>query len=282
MAPFDSTGGDFIVVFAGTHEDALLTPSDNFNNTWIPLAGPTNFGPTSSSDNLNIRAQIWYAKNPKVGPSHVFKMKLSKEEALVLSLFVVKGANVSDPIDAASTIGDDADTRSLTPTSPRITTTHSNDLLIGFGKSRFNEIWRGGGGFALQPGASSDFLAGEFGVAATPGSYGTTFDINAPSNWQAAAVAVKPADSFPNTPPVTLAWLPASDNVGVSGYEVERCSGGNCEDFERIGVSPNTVFVDASPLAPAIYRYRVRAIDEASNVSKYSETMTLSVGSATH
>ena len=113
MAPFDSTGGDVLVVCAGTHEDALLTPSDNFNNTWISLAGPTNFGPTDLSGGINIRAQIWYAKNPKVGPNHVFAMTLSTPEALVLSMFVVKGSNVSDPIDAASSIGNDADTRSL-------------------------------------------------------------------------------------------------------------------------------------------------------------------------
>src|SRR5271170_391719 len=141
MAPFDSTGGDLLVVCAGTHEDALLTPSDNFNNIWISLAGPTNFGPTSLSAGINLRLQIWYAKNPKVGPNHGFTMTLSAKEALVLSMFVVKGSNVSNPIDAVSTIGNDADTRTLTPTSPRITTTRSNDLLIGFGKSLYSEVW---------------------------------------------------------------------------------------------------------------------------------------------
>ena len=97
MAPFDSTGGDLLVVCAGTHEDALLTPSDNFNNTWISLTGPTNFGPTNSSDGINLRAQIWYTKNPKVGPNHVFTMTLSTREALVLSMFVVKGSRPFGP-----------------------------------------------------------------------------------------------------------------------------------------------------------------------------------------
>ena len=74
---------------------------------------------------------------------------------------------------------------------------HSNDLLIGFGKSRFSEVWSAGDGFAFQSAASSDFLAGKSGLAATPGNYNSTFVINGPTNWQAAVVAVKPADSLP-------------------------------------------------------------------------------------
>jgi hypothetical protein len=274
MAPFDSTGGDLLVVCAGTHEDALLAPSDNFNNTWISLAGPTNFGPTSSSAGINLRLQIWYAKNLKTGPNHVLTMALSKKEALVLSMFVVKGSNAVDPIDAVSTIGNDAETRTLTPTSPRITTTHSNALLIGFGKSLVSEMWGAGGGFAFQPAASSDFLVAESGLAATPGNYDATFVLGSPTNWQAAVVAVRPAAPT-ITSQITLAWHPSSDNVGVVGYQVERCGRIDCEDFAQVGASKDTSFVDSStPLAPATYRYRVRAIDAAFNVSKFSNTIT--------
>ena len=282
MAPFDSTGGDVLVVFAGTHEDALLTPSDNFNNTWVSLAGPTNFGPTKSSAGFNLRGQMWFARNPKVGPNHVFTMTLSGREALVLSMLVVKGSNASDPIDAVSTIGNDADTRALTPTSPTITTTHSNDLLIGFGKSMVGEVWSAGGGFAFQPAASSDYLVGELGLAATPGNYKSSFGLIAPVNWQAAVVAVRPAESLPDPAQITLAWQPSNDNVGVIGYEVERCSGTNCEDFAQIGMSKDTSFVDSTLRTPAVYRYRVRAIDAAGNKSKYSNAIIANVGSATN
>jgi len=282
MGPFDSTGGDLLVVCAGTHENALLTPSDNFNNTWISLAGPTNFGPTDSSGGINLRAQIWYSKNPKVGPNHIFTMALSTREALVLSMFVITGSNTSDPIDAVSTIGNDANTQALNPTSPGIITTHPDDLLIGFGKSRYGEAWSAGAGFALQEGASSDFLVGESGLAPSPGSYTSTFVINKPTNWQAAVVAVKPAEPLPGAAKITLAWRPASDNVGVVSYEVERCSGVDCEDFVKIGISKGTSFVDTTPSILAVYRYRVRAIDAASNVSKFSNTIVAKAGSATH
>ena len=280
MAPFDSTGGDLLVVCAGTHEDALLTPSDNYNNTWISLAGPTNFGPTSSSDGINIRAQIWYAKNPKVGPNHIFTMTLPTREALVLSMFIVKGSHLSNPIDAVSTIGNDADTLALAPTSPSITTTHSIDLLIGYGKSRYSQVWRAGARFTLQPAASSDYLAAESGLAPTPGSYNATFAINRPTNWQAAVVAVRPVESLPKTAQITLAWQQAIDNVAVTGYEVERCRGVDCENFAQIGTSKNTSFVNSTPPAPTVYRYRVRAIDAAGAVSKYSNTIIVKVNPA--
>ena len=280
MAAFDSAGSDVLVVCAGTHEDALLTPSDNFNNTWISLVGPTNFGPTKSSDGINLRAQIWYAKNPNVGPNHVFTMSLSTKEPLVLSMIMIRGSDVSNPIDAVSTIGDDADTLVLTPTSPRITTTHSNDLLIAFGKSRFGEVWSAGAGFTREPAASSDFLTAEWGLATTPGSYDATFVIGGPTNWQAAVVAVTPTESFLKTAQITLAWQPASDNVIVAGYKVERCSGVDCENFAQIGMSNDTSFVDSTPHASIVYRYRVRAIDAAGNMSKYSNTIVVKANSA--
>ena len=40
--PFDSTGGDLIVVCASSHDGVTLTPSDSFSNKWISAAGPTN------------------------------------------------------------------------------------------------------------------------------------------------------------------------------------------------------------------------------------------------
>jgi len=277
MAPFDSTGGDVIVVFAGTHEDALLTPLDNFNNTWISLAGPANFGPTNSSDGINLRAQMWYTKNLKGGPNHIFTMTLSKTEALVLSVFVVKGSSFLDPIDAASAIGNDADTRSLKPTSPKITTTHANDLLIGFGKSRFSQTWSAGGTYTFQPAASSDFLVAESGLAATPGVYNSMFVISSPTNWQAAVVAVRPEGSLSNTRPITLAWQPSNDNVGVVGYQVERCGGTDCENFAQIGTSKENSFVDWALPNPTAYRYRVRAFDAAGNVSKHSDAISIDI-----
>jgi hypothetical protein len=273
MAPFDSSGGDLLVAFVSSHALVTLTPSDNFNNTWISLAGPTN-----SNAGLSLRSQIWYAKNPKVGPDHVFTITLSTGQSLTISMFVVKGSNIWEPIDAVSTIGDDAGRQTLNPTSPRISTTSPNDLLIGFGKSALGEVWSAGGAFTFRPDASSNFMVAESGLALAPASYNSRFVLGGPSNWQAAVVAVKPAQHRP-TPQITLAWQPSGDNVGVAGYQVERCDGVDCKKFVQIGISKDNSFVD-STLVPAVYRYRVRAMDEALNASGYSNAIIVNAGSS--
>lgn len=267
---FNSTGGDLIVVCASSHNGTILTPSDNYKNTWIPLAGPT-----TSSAGADLRSQIWYAKQPKVGPNHTFTMDLSSAQALVISIFVVKGAN-PNPIDAISMIADDEGTSTTMPTSSNIRTSAANDLLLGFGKSSISEDWQAGDGFAFEPAASSDFLVAESGLAAVPGIYNSSFSIDKPATWQASVVAIRPAANFSGTIPIRLAWHAATDNVAVKEYQVERCEGRGCTNFAQIGTATDTSFVDAKVGHPSIYRYRVRATDEASNASDYSNTVDVS------
>ncbi len=268
IAPvFDSTGGDLIVVCASSHNGTILTPSDSYKNKWISLAGPTN-----SSAGADLRSQIWYAKHARVGPNHRFMMKLSSGQALVISIFVVKGAS-SDPIDAVSMIADDEGTNTTTPTSSEIKTSAANDLLIGFGKSSVSETWAAGDTFAFQPAASSDFLVAESGLAAVPGIYSSSFSIGAPATWQASIVAVRPAANPLLATPIRLAWHAAIDNVRVEGYQIERCEGQGCRNFSQIGTSTDTSFVDATLTHSPTYRYRVQAIDGASNASDYSNTI---------
>jgi hypothetical protein len=273
MAPFDSTGGDLIVAAASSHNDDILTPSDNFNNTWISLSGPSN-----SRQGMNLRSQMWYVKNPKVGPNHIVTMSLSTGQALVISVFVIKGSDAANPLDAFSPITDDAGTQTLKPTGPTVTTTGANDLLIGFGKSALGETWSAGTGFTFQPAASSDFLVAESCGAAVPGNYAPSFSISTPSNWQAFMVAVRAAPPKASPSQITLAWQPASDNVGVAGYEIERCQGASCVDFRKIGTSKETAFVDSQFPSTTMYRYRVRALDAAANAGTYSNVISTQAG----
>ncbi len=186
--PFDSSGGDLIIVCASSHAGVVMTPSDSFKNTWISGIGPTN-----TRTGFNLRSQLWYAKSPAVGAGHTFTLNLSAPQSLVISLLVIKGSNRSDPIDAISEIGDDQGTQSLRVTSPNITIKGANDLLIGFGKSSVSETWTAGDGFTLQRMASSDFLDSETAWARKPGTYSSTFDISSLGKWQALAVAIRPA-----------------------------------------------------------------------------------------
>ena len=187
-AAFDSSAGDLIVVCASSHSGVLMTPSDTFKNTWTSAAGPT-----STKNGFDLRTQVWYAKNPKVGPSHTVTIELSSSQALVISLLVVRGSNTSDPIDAISAIGDDGGSMTPHVAGPSVTTTSRNDLLIGFAKSSTGQVWNSGSDYKAQGAASSSYLTAETGLAETPGSYRSTFDLSSPGSWQSITLAIKPA-----------------------------------------------------------------------------------------
>jgi hypothetical protein len=71
---------------------------------------------------------------------------------------------------------------------------------------------------------------------------------------------------------VDLAWGAATDNVGVTGYLVERCSGANCTNFTQIATPTGTTFPDTSASPSTSYSYRVRATDGSGNLGPYSNT----------
>ncbi|HET9994577.1 MAG TPA: fibronectin type III domain-containing protein [Candidatus Acidoferrum sp.] len=261
-APFDSSGGDLIVMCASSHAGVTMTPSDSFSNTWISAAGPTN-----TSTGFDLRTQVWYVKSPTVGPNHTFTLNLSASQSLVISVIVVRGSNALAPIDAISTIGDDAGSQTLNVSSPNITTTSANDLLIGFGKSSASETWTSGSGYIPQAAASSDFLDAETGLAVTPGTYNSTFSISNAATWQAVVVAVKPSASALN-----LSWT--ASNSPASNYLVERCQGAGCTNFVQIGTTAGTTYTDTGLETSTSYSYRVRATDPAGDLSNYSNVAT--------
>jgi hypothetical protein len=69
---------------------------------------------------------------------------------------------------------------------------------------------------------------------------------------------------------INLTWTPATDNVGVVGYVVERCTGPSCEDFAQIATAAANAYNDPTVVGSTAYRYRVAGYDAAANVSAYS------------
>jgi chitodextrinase len=87
----------------------------------------------------------------------------------------------------------------------------------------------------------------------------------APSNLTAAAAS---------SSQINLAWTASTDNVGVTGYRVERCQGAGCNNFAQIATPTATTFNDTALAASTSYSYRARATDAAGNLSAYSNTAT--------
>ena len=73
---------------------------------------------------------------------------------------------------------------------------------------------------------------------------------------------------------INLAWTASTDNVGVSGYRVERCQGAGCSDFVQVATPTGTTFNNTGLAAGTSYSYRVRAADAAGNLSGYSSVQS--------
>src|SRR5205807_1728383 len=104
--------------------------------------------------------------------------------------------------------------------------------------------------------------------------------------------AAPPADTQAPTAPATLtaaplsssqvnlSWLASNDNVGVSGYRVERQNPGSTS-FVQIGTAAGTSYSDGGLSAASTYSYRVRAADAAGNLSAYSTAVSATTLPAT-
>ena len=108
----------------------------------------------------------------------------------------------------------------------------------------------------------------------------------------ASATTAAAADTTPPTAPtgltataagssaINLSWTASTDNVGVTGYRVERCQGAGCSSFAQIGTPAGTTFADSGLMASTSYSYRVRATDAAGNLSGYSNMASATTTSA--
>ena len=83
---------------------------------------------------------------------------------------------------------------------------------------------------------------------------------SAPGNLVATAIGVSQ---------VHLSWTASTDDVGVTGYLVERQDPGS-PSFVQVGTSTGTSYNDTALAAGSSYSYRVRATDAAQNLSQYS------------
>jgi hypothetical protein len=83
---------------------------------------------------------------------------------------------------------------------------------------------------------------------------------SAPTNLVATAIGVSQ---------VHLSWTASTDDVGVTGYLVERQDPGS-PSFVQVGTITGTSYNDTGLVAGSSYSYRVRATDAAQNLSQYS------------
>ena len=108
-----------------------------------------------------------------------------------------------------------------------------------------------------------------------------------------ATYSLTTADTTPPTAPATLtaspisgtqftlSWPAATDNMGVTGYQVERCQGVGCTAFVLRATTTATSYGDTGLAPGTSYSYRVRAQDATGNLSPYSPITTATTTATT-
>jgi chitodextrinase len=122
--------------------------------------------------------------------------------------------------------------------------------------------------FALTAGAV--LLAAALAACGSSGSSNTSTDTSPPT------VPTNLVATAASSTQIDLSWTASSDNVGVAGYDVERCQGASCSNFMQIATPSGTSFDDTGLTPSTSYNYRVRAGDAAGNLSAFSNTASAS------
>ncbi|MGH3430583.1 MAG: fibronectin type III domain-containing protein, partial [Mycobacteriales bacterium] len=202
-----------------------------------------------------------------------------------------------DPVNALDVAVASGGTGS-TSTTGAVTTTNANDLLVA-GNFVSSSTGAPGSGFTSRLITNPDGDILEDRIVTATGSYTATATLSPSGNYAMQMAAFRAAggggsgDTQPPTAPsslsatalsssqINLSWTASTDNVGVTGYRIERCQGTGCSSFTQIGTTTATTYSSGGLVASTSYSYRVRATDGAGNLSPYSNTATATTQQAT-
>ncbi|MFA5127365.1 MAG: MopE-related protein, partial [Patescibacteria group bacterium] len=77
---------------------------------------------------------------------------------------------------------------------------------------------------------------------------------------------------------ISLSWAAATDNIGVTGYQILRSTTSG-SGYSQIATATNNYYTNTGLSAGATYYYRVRAQDAAGNLSSYSNVASATISS---
>ncbi len=275
------TAGNLNVVAVGWNDSTAVVNSvtDSGGNVYVRAVGPTiRSGQLSQS--------IYYAKNIAAAAANAnvvtvqFNVPAQYADIRILEY---SGIDTVSPVDVTAALAGS----SATSSTLAVTTTNANDLLFAANMvTTFTSA--PGAGFTSRVVTTPDGDIAEDQIVTAVGSYSASAKLSYGGAWIMQMVAFKAAggtaDSTPPSAPtgltataagsggINLSWTASTDNVGVTGYRVERCQGAGCSSFAQVGTPGGTTFADSGLLANTSYSYRVRATDAAGNLSGYSNT----------
>ena len=122
----------------------------------------------------------------------------------------------------------------------------------------------------VAPGTSYDYTVKALDAASNRSPASAPARVTTPSapDTQAPTAPTALDAQARSTTRVDLSWAAATDNVGVTGYEVHR-------DGALLATTGTTGYSDATVRAQTTYQYTVRALDAAGNRSAVSESRSV-------
>jgi chitodextrinase len=288
------TAGDLNVVVVGWNDSTAAVSSviDSKGNNFTLAVGPTSISGTASQS-------IYYLKNipAATAGSNTVKVTFNGPAAFPdIRILEYSGADPNTPIDITS----GSTGNSTSSVSAAVTTTNAADLL--FGANIVQTLTTGAGtGFTKRILTSPDGDIAEDRMVTAVGSYSAAANVSPSGPWIMQMVAFRASgssgggDTTPPTVPsnltataasssqINLAWTASTDNVGVTGYNIQRCAGSGCTNFAPVtSVSGSTTaYSDVGLAASTSYSYQVQATDAAGNLSAFSNTATATTGAST-
>ena len=288
------TVGDLNVVVVGWNDSTTTVSSvtDTKGNVYTPAVGPTTISGVATQS-------IYYAKNigAATAGSNAVKVTYSAAAAFPdIRILEYSGADPTTPVDVVSA----STGNSTSSASAAVTTTDPNDLL--FGANLVQSTTTGpGSGFTNRMTTSQDGDIAEDRLVTATGSYSATASLSPSAQWIMQMVAFRASGSAgggDTTPPtaasnltamaasasqINLSWTASTDNVGVTGYLVQRCSGTGCTNFAQVAsvAGTATTYNDTGLAGSTSYSYRVEATDAAGNLSTFSNIASATTSAST-
>jgi chitodextrinase len=284
--------GDLNVVVVGWNDttSSVSSVTDTAGNNYVLAAGPTAVSGTLSQS-------IYFARNiaAAAAGTNTVTVKFNTPAAYPdVRILEYAGLDINSPLDVSAA----ASGTSATASSGSATTTYANDLLVA-ADTIFTNTPGPGTGYTARVITVPDSDLVEDATVSSTGSYSATAPLSPAAAWVMQMVAFKaagasPPDTTPPTAPsnltaagisstqINLSWNASTDNVGVTGYLIERCLGSSCSNFAQVAtVASGTTYSDTGLTVLTVYSYRVRATDAAGNLSGYSGTATASTPDTT-
>jgi len=274
------TAGNLNVVVVGWNDTTATVTSitDTSGNQYRLAVGPTK-------RTTLLTQSIYYAANIAPAAANANSVKVTfSVPATWVDMRVVEYAGIDpvNPVDVVSA----ASGRSSTSSTPAVATTNANDLLVS-ANTLTSLATNSGSGWTKRVITQPDGDLLQDKTVAAVGSYNSTSPMYG-GDWVMQMVAFRAAPDGPDTQPPTapsnlaatavsssqinLSWSTATDNVGVTSYQVESCSGAGCTNFAQVGTAAGTTFSNTGLSPSTAYSYRVRATDAAGNTGAYSNT----------